>query len=165
VWLSATVVSSCGVLVGRGNRQIYGLHWSSQVSVHLSTCDWILCTGCKVDWFILFCPTNAQYILRIFASYSTHSCLHVYKYYSFVGQIQLNYTKYTVHTARWIVFVSLVLSENYKKKQKDSRSWSMKREREREREGCGVKWWLLSRVYRRNCWMSKLTPEIDKIGL
>ena len=31
----------------------WGLHRSSQVSVHLSTSDWILCAGCKIDLFIL----------------------------------------------------------------------------------------------------------------
>ena len=48
VWVSANAVSSCGVLLCRWNKHNLGLHRSSQVSVHLSTCDCMLCTGCKM---------------------------------------------------------------------------------------------------------------------
>jgi hypothetical protein len=56
MWQLATFsvgVSNCrqfvGVLLCRTDRHILELHRSSHVSVHLSTCDWILCTGCEMD--------------------------------------------------------------------------------------------------------------------
>jgi len=144
VWVSATAVSSCGVLDCRGNKHILRLHRSSWVSVNLSTCDWILCTGCNmlldtvhwlqhvigysalvVKWieFYYIFSRNAKYILRIFDTSSTLSCSHIYIYYKFFGQIQSHSTKCTGNTASWIVFVRLLLIEFYKKS-KYSGSWS-----------------------------------------
>jgi len=49
------------------------------------------------------------------------------------------------------VFVSLILSENYK----NLKGFKKLIHEERERERFSVKLWLLSTVYTGNCWMSE----------
>jgi len=60
-----------GVLVCRGNRHILGLHSSSQVRMHLSTFDWILCTRFKISLDIVHMVVKLiyKYYFSIIAKY------------------------------------------------------------------------------------------------
>ena len=61
-----------------------------------------------------------------------------------------------LYTSRWIVFVCLLLSENYKK-------WNVLKKLIHERERCGVKYWLLSTIHKRNCRMPENNTKCRRI--
>jgi hypothetical protein len=54
VWVSATVVSWCGVLVCKTNRHILGCHRASLLWCTFSACNLILCTFYRMNCFFLF---------------------------------------------------------------------------------------------------------------